>query len=89
MIPARRQAKGLQDERQAGLKWSIREVEYCQAFPFGIHGGRDVSLAAKAPNPRVLDMLASNSYLPDEAVDDTQGRLSVPTRYRTCAAGAR
>ncbi len=83
MIQREVQRKGLQDNVKLG-SGGIREVEFIgQAFQL-IHGGRDRSLQQR-PILAVLDMLASNSYLPDEAVDE----LKFPTRYRTCAAGAR
>ena len=63
--------KGLQDNVKLGAG-GIREVEFIgQAFQL-IHGGRDRSLQQR-PILAVLDMLATNTYLPDEAVDELKG----------------
>ncbi|GGI90859.1 bifunctional [glutamate--ammonia ligase]-adenylyl-L-tyrosine phosphorylase/[glutamate--ammonia-ligase] adenylyltransferase [Halopseudomonas pertucinogena] len=65
------QRKGLQDNVKLG-SGGIREVEFIgQAFQL-IHGGRDRSLQQR-PILAVLDMLATNTYLPDEAVDELKG----------------
>src|SRR5690606_19957234 len=65
------QRKGLQDNVKLG-SGGIREVEFIgQAFQL-IHGGRDRSLQQR-PILAVLDMLATNVYLPDEAVDELKG----------------
>nr|WP_231703370.1 bifunctional [glutamate--ammonia ligase]-adenylyl-L-tyrosine phosphorylase/[glutamate--ammonia-ligase] adenylyltransferase [Halopseudomonas pelagia] len=71
MIQREVQRKGLQDNVKLG-SGGIREVEFIgQAFQL-IHGGRDRSLQQR-PILSVLDMLATNSYLPDEAVDELKG----------------
>ncbi|MFN3580747.1 MAG: bifunctional [glutamate--ammonia ligase]-adenylyl-L-tyrosine phosphorylase/[glutamate--ammonia-ligase] adenylyltransferase [Pseudomonas sp.] len=63
--------KGLQDNVKLG-SGGIREIEFIgQAFQL-IHGGRDRGLQQR-PILAVLDMLASNSYLPDVAVDELKG----------------
>ena len=65
------QRKGLQDNVKLG-SGGIREVEFIgQAFQL-IHGGRDRSLQQR-PILAVLDMLATNVYLPDETVDELKG----------------
>ena len=65
------QRKGLQDNVKLG-SGGIREVEFIgQAFQL-IHGGRDRSLQQR-PILAVLDVLAANVYLPDEAVDELKG----------------
>ena len=65
------QRKGLQDNVKLGAG-GIREVEFIgQAFQL-IHGGRDRSLQQR-PILAVLDMLATNTYLPDAAVDELKG----------------
>ncbi|PKM31942.1 MAG: bifunctional [glutamate--ammonia ligase]-adenylyl-L-tyrosine phosphorylase/[glutamate--ammonia-ligase] adenylyltransferase [Gammaproteobacteria bacterium HGW-Gammaproteobacteria-11] len=71
MIQREVQRKGLQDNVKLG-SGGIREVEFIgQAFQL-IHGGRDRGLQQR-PILSVLDMLATNSYLPDEAVDELKG----------------
>ena len=65
------QRKGLQDNVKLGAG-GIREVEFIgQAFQL-IHGGRDRSLQQR-PILAVLDILATNVYLPDAAVDELKG----------------
>ena len=65
------QRKGLQSNVKLGAG-GIREVEFIgQAFQL-IHGGRDRALQQR-PILAVLDMLATNTYLPDEAVDELKG----------------
>ncbi|WP_022961423.1 bifunctional [glutamate--ammonia ligase]-adenylyl-L-tyrosine phosphorylase/[glutamate--ammonia-ligase] adenylyltransferase [Halopseudomonas pelagia] len=71
MIQREVQRKGLQDNVKLG-SGGIREVEFIgQAFQL-IHGGRDRGLQQR-PILSVLDMLATNSYLPDDAVDELKG----------------
>ncbi|MFO7704826.1 MAG: bifunctional [glutamate--ammonia ligase]-adenylyl-L-tyrosine phosphorylase/[glutamate--ammonia-ligase] adenylyltransferase, partial [Halopseudomonas sp.] len=71
MIQREVQRKGLQDNVKLGAG-GIREIEFIgQAFQL-IHGGRDRGLQQR-PILSVLDMLATNSYLPDEAVDELKG----------------
>lgn len=71
MIQREVQRKGLQDNVKLG-SGGIREVEFIgQAFQL-IHGGRDRSLQQR-PILAVLDVLATNVYLPDEAVDELKG----------------
>ena len=71
MIQREVQRKGLQDNVKLGAG-GIREIEFIgQAFQL-IHGGRDRSLQQR-PILAVLDMLATNGYLPDSAVDELKG----------------
>ncbi len=63
--------KGMQDNVKLG-SGGIREVEFIgQAFQL-IHGGRDHSLQQR-PILSVLDVLATNVYLPDATVDELKG----------------
>ena len=63
--------KGMQDNVKLG-SGGIREVEFIgQAFQL-IHGGRDRSLQQR-PILSVLDVLATNVYLPDSTVDELKG----------------
>ncbi|MEZ2745185.1 bifunctional [glutamate--ammonia ligase]-adenylyl-L-tyrosine phosphorylase/[glutamate--ammonia-ligase] adenylyltransferase [Halopseudomonas bauzanensis] len=71
MIQREVQRKGLEDNVKLGAG-GIREVEFIgQAFQL-IHGGRDRSLQQRPILP-VLDVLATNVYLPDAAVDELKG----------------
>ncbi|CEA05829.1 bifunctional glutamine-synthetase adenylyltransferase/deadenyltransferase [Pseudomonas saudimassiliensis] len=71
MIQREVQRKGLEDNVKLG-SGGIREVEFIgQAFQL-IHGGRDRSLQQRPILP-VLDVLATNIYLPDAAVDELKG----------------
>ncbi len=71
MIQREVQRKGMQDNVKLG-SGGIREIEFIgQAFQL-IHGGRDRALQQRPILP-VLDMLATNSYLPDSAVDELKG----------------
>ncbi|WP_285258694.1 bifunctional [glutamate--ammonia ligase]-adenylyl-L-tyrosine phosphorylase/[glutamate--ammonia-ligase] adenylyltransferase [Halopseudomonas bauzanensis] len=71
MIRREVQRKGLEDNVKLGAG-GIREVEFIgQAFQL-IHGGRDRSLQQRPILP-VLDVLATNVYLPDAAVDELKG----------------
>ena len=68
MIQREVQRKGMQDNVKLG-SGGIREIEFIgQAFQL-IHGGRDRALQQR-PILAVLDVLASNTYLPDTAVDE-------------------
>lgn len=71
MIQREVQRRGLQDNVKLG-SGGIREIEFIgQAFQL-IHGGRDRSLQQRPILP-VLDVLAANAYLPDQAVDELKG----------------
>jgi [glutamine synthetase] adenylyltransferase / [glutamine synthetase]-adenylyl-L-tyrosine phosphorylase len=71
MIQREVQRRGMQDNVKLG-SGGIREIEFIgQAFQL-IHGGRDRSLQQRPILP-VLDVLAANAYLPDEAVDELKG----------------
>ncbi|SDS63954.1 glutamate-ammonia-ligase adenylyltransferase [Halopseudomonas litoralis] len=71
MIQREVKRKGLEDNVKLGAG-GIREVEFIgQAFQL-IHGGRDRSLQQRPILP-VLDVLATNVYLPDAAVDELKG----------------
>ena len=71
MIQREVKRKGLEDNVKLG-SGGIREVEFIgQAFQL-IHGGRDRSLQQRPILP-VLDVLATNVYLPDDAVDELKG----------------
>lgn len=71
MIQREVQRRGLQDNVKLG-SGGIREIEFIgQAFQL-IHGGRDRSLQQRPILP-VLDVLATNAYLPDQAVDELKG----------------
>ena len=66
MIQREVQRKGLQDNVKLG-SGGIREIEFIgQAFQL-IHGGRERALQQR-PILAVLDVLAANGYLPEEAV---------------------